>query len=185
MLYHKIYQSLLGCNTKDEVFKYFFDNLTPSNTTWDYFVNWDKIRRNLDEIEMDLNTLNYLVGKSNPKASLKLLLQQHPQLIRVLPILVAKRLETRNQITESIEILIEINQDTLLHQAFDFSWEEGTQLSSQQIDDACEFAEKTGVLQLFQSKQIKSVPDYVYRNRSRLRYTCKEEPRRYSYGKYC
>ncbi|MDD1428744.1 type II restriction endonuclease [Dolichospermum sp. ST_sed9] len=32
-------------------------------TLWDYFVNWQKVLTNIQDIEIHLNTINYLVGK--------------------------------------------------------------------------------------------------------------------------
>ena len=49
MKYLNIYQTLCGCNNEDEVFKYFISSLTPTNRTCDYFVNWEKVKRNVDQ----------------------------------------------------------------------------------------------------------------------------------------
>lgn len=44
--------------------EYFLENLMSTNKTIDYWVDWDKIKRNLKEHEANLNSLNYLIGKN-------------------------------------------------------------------------------------------------------------------------
>lgn len=45
--------------------EYFISTLSMSNKTPNYFINWEKVVRNTNEFELELNTLNYLVGKED------------------------------------------------------------------------------------------------------------------------
>ena len=65
MKYRGIFKERLGCSNSDEVFNYLIGNLKETITNWDYFVNWAKVLSNLREVEIDLNILNYLIGKQN------------------------------------------------------------------------------------------------------------------------
>ena len=65
MKFSPIFKSALQCSDADEVYTYFMRNLNDSIRYWDYFVNWTKVVGNTKELEIDLNTLNYLVGKEN------------------------------------------------------------------------------------------------------------------------
>ncbi|MBI3793352.1 MAG: hypothetical protein HY280_01315 [Nitrospinae bacterium] len=87
----KEYKSLIGCSSVDSTFKYFTDTINKSNTYWDYFVNWEKVFGNINDIEIDLNTLNYLVGKEKIEESFKELFERQGSLARLLPILLACR----------------------------------------------------------------------------------------------
>ena len=91
MKFLPFYSEILGCKNEDDVFKYLIGNLKPSNTLWSYFVNWEKVLKNLKNIEISLNTLNYLIGKDDFDTEFKNLILQYPQLIKVLPILLVSR----------------------------------------------------------------------------------------------
>ena len=49
----------------DAVFDNLIKTIKPSNTLWTYFVNWEKVFRNTSAIEVELNILNYLIGKDD------------------------------------------------------------------------------------------------------------------------
>jgi type II restriction enzyme len=119
---------------------------------WDYFVNWGKVLGNVRELEIDLNTLNYLVGKPDVDNEFAALLEKQPQLVRVLPILLATREKT-------FDILLNASCGHLQYK--NFTIKPKTALSKDEIADICEFANKTGLLSLFRDKVIRSVPDYV------------------------
>lgn len=83
MKYLKCYQDLFDCSCEDEVFKCILDKLKPSNNMWSYFVNWDKVYENVRKIEINLNLLNYLIGKENFDEEFKALIKEHPQVIKL------------------------------------------------------------------------------------------------------
>lgn len=91
MKLNPIFQQYLNCSSETEVFQYLQDTLTDSITLWDYFVNWDKVLNNFREIEVNLNLLNYLIGKENIEEADRLLLNKYPNLVSVIPILLACR----------------------------------------------------------------------------------------------
>lgn len=152
MKYSPLFQQYLGCKNSAEVFQYFQKNLTDSITLWDYWVNWEKVLGNVRDFEIDLNTLNYLVGKSNIEDEFCYLLQKQPRLVQLIPILLATR-------EASFEVLVNYVNGNLQYKKFDFRPK--TRFTDQEIKDACEFASKTGLLTMFKNKSIKSVPDYV------------------------
>ena len=55
------YQNL----TPDERLNLFLTTLSITNRTPEYYVNWDKVERETKQYELELNTLNYLIGKEN------------------------------------------------------------------------------------------------------------------------
>lgn len=152
MKYHPIFKQYLNCKNTQEVFQYFQNTFTDSITMWDYFVNWGKALGNVRDLEIDLNTLNYLVGKPDVENEFAALLARQPQLARVLPILLATREKT-------FDILVDSSGGSLQYKKYSFKPKNN--LSKEEIADICEFASKTGLLNLFKEKVIRSVPDYV------------------------
>ncbi|MBI5189138.1 MAG: type II restriction endonuclease [Nitrospirae bacterium] len=148
----KDYSSNIGCNSAETAFEYFVKTINRSITYWDYFVNWEKVFGNIQAIEMDLNTLNYLVGKDNIEEEFKVLLKRHGTIARLIPILLASR---ENNFT----ILDSYIGGNFVYE--DFYFENKEQLSDIEIDKACRFAKNAGILEIFQAKKVKSIPDYV------------------------
>ena len=147
------YKTSLGCSDADEVFIYFQKSLNDSITDWNYFVNWAKVTNNYRGIEVQLNTLNYLVGKQQPKLDLEFLLRRDPSIAQVIPILLACR-------DDNFKILVEIASGNLDYENFSFRL--GPQgLTDEEIKSICRFAENSGLLALFTNKTITSIPNYV------------------------
>ncbi len=152
MKYNLIYQTSIGCADQTQVFNYLTNNLVQSITFWDYFVNWSKIIATTRPMAMDLYLFDYLVGKPNIEAEFKALLVHHPQLLRLIPILLACRYN-------DFAILTNRTVGSFVFETFSFHPQ--AHLSTQEIDNAYYFADKTGLLDMFKDQHIKHIPDYV------------------------
>lgn len=93
MKYSNIFKEQINCDSEDMVFDFLLKNLKDTIRSWDFFVAWDKVINKVKSIEIQLNILNYLVGKENIKDEFKLLVKQYPSIVTVLPILLALRLK--------------------------------------------------------------------------------------------
>lgn len=62
MRYLDIYKQM-GLDDTNDVFTYFIDTLRYTNRTFEFYVDWGKVFLNVENIEIDLNILNYLIGK--------------------------------------------------------------------------------------------------------------------------
>lgn len=109
----KIYGQL-SLNNQADVFNYFIDNLRRTNRTFDFYVDWSKAFHNVDNIEIELNILNYLVGKTNIKKELYNLIEKYPNIVTVIPILIAIR-------EKNIEVLTNFKTDNWEYQTFSFT----------------------------------------------------------------
>jgi type II restriction enzyme len=139
---------------KDEnTFSYLLDTLKDSIKGWDYFVNWNKAQANVRDIEIQLNILNYLIGKESIEKEFKYLLRKHPEIIKAIPILIACR-------EEQFKILSSSTSNMFDTQLFDFSGK--VALSDTEIEKTITFLDKTGILDLIRNKTIKNVVDYVF-----------------------
>ena len=75
----------------DDKLDYFFSTLSVTNRTPEYYVNWDKVRRETKAFELELHTLNYLIGKEDIYNEALELFQKQPQLLKAIPSLIASR----------------------------------------------------------------------------------------------
>ncbi len=152
MKFHPIFKTYLDCSNENDVFQYFQRTLINSITIWDYFVDWQKILKKLQNVEIHLNTLNYLVGKEDIETEFRNLIKQYPQVINTIPILIACR-------NSNFQILTDYTQGKLSYKCLNF--DNPILLTESDIDDILEFTKNTGILELFRNKTIKSIPDYV------------------------
>ena len=139
----------VDCSNEDEVFDYLMSTLKDTITKWDYFVNWAKVFGNLRDIEIDLNIINYLIGKQNIEDEFKALLEKHYSIVRPIPILIACR-------ENKFNILASYDRNSFKYETYDFGKPATIEKSK-----VIEFAKSTGFLELLQNKRIKNIVDYV------------------------
>lgn len=142
----EIYKKL-HLDGKEAVFNYLIDNLMPTINSWSYLVDWNKVCSNISEIEVNLNILNYLIGKKNIEKEFVDLIKKYPDTKKVLPILVACR-------EKIFTIITDYNYKKINYSTYNFN----------ALDDkkALEFARGTGILKLFNDFKIKNLVDYVF-----------------------
>lgn len=139
-----VFKSILNCNSDDEVFSYLISTLKETIKSWDYFVNWKKVIHNYREVERSLNLLNILVGKENIEEEAFAILTDYPQIIGVVPALLADR-------DKKISLLVTPNSFDA--RRFDFS-------KPMAAKDGVLFLKESGFLKLISDRSIKSIPDY-------------------------
>lgn len=118
-------------------------NMKDSIATWNYYTDFDKVYANVDKFKVELNILNSLIGSKNIEIEFKNLLNRYPEILKVIPILLAKR-EKEIKITSP-----EKNYN------FNFS------KMNYSIDDYALFMEKSGLFNLLQSHIVNNLVDYV------------------------
>ena len=117
-------------------------NLRESIATYEYYVDFDKVYRNVNKIEMQLNLLNYLIGKDNIEEEFLKLIMEYPDVIEVIPILLAIR-----------EGKIKIIDDGLI--SYDFK------NMNLEPKEYVKLLRESGLIDLFENKKIKNLVDYV------------------------
>lgn len=123
-------------------FDTFMSELSKTNTTLDAFVDFEKISRNVDNISIKLNQLNYLIGQEDLKSAVYKLFEENQNCFSVLNIIIAVR--------DNRAILDEDGNILYLNDYF---------ATSELVYD---FLEKTGLAKVFKTKQIKNLVDYVF-----------------------
>lgn len=136
---------------EDEVFNYFISNLRYTNRTFDFFVDWGKVFQNISNIEIELNILNYLIGKNNIQAEFTKLINQYPNIVTVIPILIALR-------EKNLDILVNFKNPDWQYQHFSFKKKKS--YTNDEIDNIVEFCDRLGLLYLFENRKIKNLVDY-------------------------
>ena len=130
-------------------FNEWLSNFRESIADYKYYIDFDKVHRNVDSIKVELNILNSLVGSKNIEADFINLIKKYPETLKVIPILLAKR--------ES-EIYC---QDQNLARTFEFNYKDCTPNSHKFFNDYCYFMKETGLFDLLQNRIISNLVDYV------------------------
>ena len=150
MKYSNSFSDILECKNSNDVFNYLINNLKHTITNWNYFVNWTKATNNLEELEIHLNLLNYLIGKENITEAAIKLIRKHPDIIKSIPIIIAER-------HNKFKLLTEYMHGEFIYKDYDFS-----KLGKTSPEEAVEFMQKSGFLEQIKSEKIKSLVDYVF-----------------------
>ncbi|ACI19398.1 DpnII family type II restriction endonuclease [Dictyoglomus thermophilum] len=140
----------LGFKDFDEYKSYFFDNLLSSNKTYDYFVDWTKVKEAVNQHLIELSLLNSLtkVEPKDIKKHLQDLLLEYPQVVEVIPLLIAERI--RNGKIDIFEPSIE--------EFITFEFER-SRINESNVYQIVNFCHKTGILDLFQ--EVTDIHDYL------------------------
>ncbi len=114
-----------------------------SISTYDYYTDFNKIYQNVDSIKVELNILNSLIASKNIKQDFVKLLKDYPNILKCIPILLAKR---ESEIYAS---------DTEGSFSYKFS------KANQSIEQYCYFMEQTGLFELLEKRIVNNLVDYV------------------------
>ena len=128
----------------------FLESLSITNRTPDYYVNWEKVERETKKFELELNTLNYLIGKKDIYSEAFKLFTKQPDLLKAVPILIASR-------DRVLDILTIDNDDNMSFEQLNFKT-----IDASRIDDYMKFIEQSGLLMFLQHHANRSLVDYVY-----------------------
>ncbi|MBQ7855643.1 MAG: type II restriction endonuclease [Alistipes sp.] len=125
-------------------FNLFMSQLSETNVTLESFTDFDKVSRNVASISIKLNQLNYLLGKTNLREAVSELFEENPNTFNVLDILVAVRS------SDNKKVLNDEYSPVFVQSYFT------------DVDSICEFIEKTGLAEIFSSKRVTNLVDYVF-----------------------
>ena len=128
----------------------FLEPLSITNRTPEYYVNWKKVDRETKKYELELNTLNYLIGKEDIYSEALRLFTKQPNLLKAIPSLIASR-------DRVLDILSIDNDDNMSFEQLDFKT-----IDPSRIDDYIKFIDQSGLLKFLQQHANRSLVDYVY-----------------------
>lgn len=153
----ELYRDILGLNNKDEVFEALVTDVKDTIKSYNYFVKWEKVLENTTEVEIRLNILNTLIGKENIEEELRKILKSYPEVLKVVPILIACR-------DNVFKVLDSTGESIFNYKEYSFNKRitKNTVLTDAEIESTIEFLTKVGFLKLLKNKQIKNLVDYVF-----------------------
>jgi len=135
-------------------FKDLKDTLQDSIFTWDYFTDFEKVKINIKKIEVELNILNYLIGKENIEKEYIDLIEKYPNIRKALPLLIA----VRNSKIKELPIITDIY--TLIPENKYYIFVD--ELSDNIKKELLIFFKETGLKDIFENKFIKNLVDYCF-----------------------
>lgn len=127
-----------------EEFEIFMSQLKETNATLEFYSDFKKIAKNVDEIAISLNMLNFLLGKENLREAVEALWKRDKRAFEVMDILIATRKKDKKMFFD------ESGHFRLVHSLF------------QNVDGVMEFLEGTGLANVFRNSGIKDLVDYVF-----------------------
>ena len=125
-------------------FNKFMSQLQETNQTLDFFCDFDKISRNVEDIKLSLCILNSLIGSTDMRKSVETIWNRDKSAFDVMDILIAVRSEGKKKFLNSLGNCIVL--DSLF----------------ESIDGVMEFLDNTGLTDIFQSRKINDLVDYVF-----------------------
>ena len=125
-------------------FDVFLSQLKETNATLGFFTDFSKAYSNVANIAVKLNQLNFLLGKDNLRAAVELIYNENPKAFEVLDVLVAVRKKDKRL------VLNEKQQPVLLESYFN------------DVESICAYIDGTGLGEVFSSKKITNLVDYVF-----------------------
>jgi len=125
-------------------FKTFLSQLKETNATLGFYCDFAKISRNVANIAISLNMLNFLIGKRDLRTAVELLWERDPSVFNVMDILIATRKK------DNKKYLDESGNCLPIHSLFS------------SIDGVLKFISETGLDTLFQKPEVNNLVDYVF-----------------------
>lgn len=124
-------------------FDLFLSQLKTTNATLDYFVDFKKVRENMQKVAIKLNQLNYLLGKEDLRSAIEDIYSENNKAFEVLNLLIAVRDGRETKVVFG----------GYLYSVSDF-FDTPEQIYA--------FMKLTKLEDLFRNKEIKNLVDYVY-----------------------
>ncbi|NWF98847.1 MAG: type II restriction endonuclease [Nitrospirae bacterium] len=139
-----LYKEVLGVSSFEDILKVFINSISNPQRTFNYFVDWEKIRRNVEKYKIEIGILGSIIGSNNIEKDLSNILLKYPEILPVFPLIIAVR-----------DVKISISELDIIKE---FSFKK-RKLKDSEIDSIIEFCRKTGITDLF--NEIKSLRDYL------------------------
>ncbi len=114
-----------------------------------YYTDFEKVHNNVDEIKVELNILNSLIGSKNIKTDFENLIKKYPEVLKCIPLLLAVR---ANEI---------YCQDENGGYSYKFDFGNYPPNSNAYYERYSYFMEKTGLFDLLEKHILNNLVDYV------------------------
>lgn len=130
-------------HTKQQ-FDIFISQLKKTNATLSFYSDFRKISKNVADIAISLNTLNYLLGQQDLRSAVEALWKRDSKVFAVMDILIATRKKDKKMFFD------DSGRFRIVHSLF------------ANVEGVMEFLEETGLADVFKNKEIQNLVDYVF-----------------------
>lgn len=124
-------------------FKDWLSKFRSSIANYGYYIDFDKVYRNVNEIKVELNILNSLIGSKNIEGDFKNLIEKYPETLKCIPILLAVRANEIYTIDGDGDFTYNFNNTNCT------------------VEQYVVFMRKTGLFDLLEKHIINNLVDYV------------------------
>ena len=124
-------------------FKDWLSKFRSSIANYGYYIDFDKVYRNVNEIKVELNILNSLIGSKNIEGDFKNLIEKYPETLKCIPILLAVRANEIYAIDGDGDFTYNFNNINCT------------------VEQYVVFMRKTGLFDLLEKHIINNLVDYV------------------------
>ena len=128
---------------KKRNFNKWLENFRDSIASYEYYIDFKKVFKNVNDIKIELNILNSLIGSQNIKEDFENIIEKYPETLKCIPILLAVR-------TNEIYV-------TDVNGEYVYSFKN----RNYPVDQYSEFMEKTGLFKLLKEHIVNNLFDYV------------------------
>lgn len=144
----KISELLICSNGDNRNMKRDFDNWLSkfrlSISGYDYYVDFQKVIANVENIKIELNILNTLIGSKDIEKDFEAVISKYPEVLKCIPILLAVR---------GYEIYVQDNDGSYLYRFDKMNYS---------IEQYKVFMKKTGLFDMISNHIVNNLVDYVY-----------------------
>lgn len=124
-------------------FEEWLSKFRDSIANYEYYVDFDKIVKNVDDIKVELNILNSLVGSNNINEDFYNLVERYPEVLKCIPVLIAVRNNEVSAMDEEGYHIYRFDEPNL------------------PVEQYAIFMEKVGLFDLISNHLVNNLVDYV------------------------
>ena len=124
-------------------FDVWLSNFRSSISSYNYYINFDKVVENVEKLKVELNILNSLIGSTNIEVDFDNIIEKYPETLKCIPILLAVR---------SNEIYVIDGEGEFIYQFKKLNYS---------VEQYKTFMRKTGLFDLIKNHLVNNLVDYV------------------------
>lgn len=128
---------------KNRDFNTWLSGFRESIADYGYYINFEKVHRNVDNIKVELNILNSLIGSKNIEQDFENLVNKYPEVLKCIPLLLAVRANEIYAIDSEGEFTYNFKKPNL------------------SVEQYKVFMRKTGLFDLIENHIVNNLVDYA------------------------
>jgi len=145
------YREIYKLEEPETIKNLFFDTLIETNHDFKFFVDWEKVKENVERYKVELSILNTLIRHKEFEKALKNILVRYPEVLPCLPLLIAVR-------ERQFKLVDDFSNPRIKIFDYDFT---PRRLPEAEINKIIEFVCQTGLKDFFLNLSTASIQDYL------------------------